>query len=209
VTFLELCKRLRQECGGSGSGPPSVTTATGEDRLWVDWINDAWLELQALRPDWYWMWEPAEISVVAGTRTYALASTTIRRESLRLDGDPVSLIDWTVFERLYGVPYAGSARPTVCSIRPDGNLVLATDPVEDGVLAYEHYRVPVPMAGNDEAPTLPARYQLILVYDGMRKYGFYDNAPEVLQRGEVEYQRMLARLARDTMSRVNVPGPLA
>jgi hypothetical protein len=209
VTFLELCKRLRQECGGSGSGPPSVTTATGEDRLWVDWINDAWLELQALRPDWYWMWEPAEISVVAGTRTYALASTTLRRDSLRLDGDPVSLIEWPVFERQYGVPYVGSTRPTACSIRPDGNLVLATEPVEDGALAYEHYRVPVPMAGNDEAPTLPARYHLLLVCDGMRKYGFYDNAPEVLQRGDIEYQRMLARLARDTMSRVNVPGPLA
>lgn len=209
MTFLELCKRLRQECGGSGSGPPSVLTAEGKDRLWIDWINDAWLELQALRPDWYWMWEPATIDVVAGTRVYAMDSTTIRRDSLRYDGDPISLVSWPQFEQHYGTTPAHAARPTVVSIRPDENLMLATAPLEDGVLSYEHYRKPAPMVDNDETPTLPDRFHLLLVYDGMRKYGFYDNAPEVLQRGDAGYHQLLPWLARDTSPPVTAPGPLA
>lgn len=209
MNFLELAQRLRQECGGSGSGPASVTTATAEDRLWVDYTNQAYLELQELRPNWDWMWASTSIPVVAGTDVYALASPTIQRDSLRIDGSRLGYRGWREFQAVYGGAPKETRKPNIYTIRPDKNLVLNALPDADYTLAYEHYTLPELMAANTDIPKVPERYRMILVWSAMMAYGLYDNAPEVIQRGKAAYDQALALLSRDSLPEVELPGPLA
>lgn len=208
MNYLQLAKRLREECGGAGTGPASITATVGEDRLYVNWINQAYLELQERRPNWDWMWEQISIPLVAGITTYNLESPTIQHDSVRIGGVSLTYCPWLTFSRAY----AGAvqeARPTVYTIRPDNQLQLSARPAEDGLLTLEHYRRPAPMVANTDVPRVPERYHMILVYAGMIKYGFYENASEVLQAGDSMFKTMFAQLERDTLPQVLSAGPLA
>lgn len=209
MTFLELCRRLRQECGGSGTGPASVTAATGQDRLWVDWTNQAWLELQEMRPNWWWLWREAQIPIIASISTYTIPSPTVQADSFRIGGQRLHSMTWKDYQRRHGGKPLQDTAPTGFAVRPDMQLQLNARPIEDATLHYEHYLRPSEMTENTEVPTLPARYQMLIVYAAMLKYAMYENAPEVMQAADFNYRRMLARLNRDGLPAMEMAGPLA
>lgn len=70
MNFLALVNRLKVEAGRSGGAVGDVVSATGDDARLVNWINDAWLELQRRPHGWTWM--RAELSgfSVVGTNDY-------------------------------------------------------------------------------------------------------------------------------------------
>lgn len=207
MTFLELAKRLRQECAGSGDGPASVTTPAGEDALWVSWVNQAYYQLQSKQTRWNWMWEAQTLPLVAGTQVYALSSPTIQPDSFHIAGDYLEYRHWRDFQA-YAVNGV-TGKPGAFSVRPDNNLVLDTLPDQDYTLSFEHYRLPALMAANDDIPLLPERYHMLIVYLAMRLYAAYENAPEILSGSNLEYQQMMALLSRDTLPEVELPGALA
>lgn len=60
MTFLQLCQRACIECGvASGqailSALPTVVGATGSLGRVVNWVNDAWNDIQCLHDDWDFM----------------------------------------------------------------------------------------------------------------------------------------------------------
>jgi hypothetical protein len=73
VNFLQLVQRLRTETKASGSSITSVVNQTGEYGRLVDWINDAWLDIQSERTDWEWMRATATFPTVTGRPVNTLA----------------------------------------------------------------------------------------------------------------------------------------
>lgn len=49
MTYLELVQRLYREASLAGQAPVAVTGQTGMKAKLLDWIGDAWLEVQATR----------------------------------------------------------------------------------------------------------------------------------------------------------------
>jgi hypothetical protein len=66
VNFLQLVQRLRTETKASGSSITSVVNQTGEYGRLVDWVNDAWLDIQSEHTDWEWMRTTATFPTVTG-----------------------------------------------------------------------------------------------------------------------------------------------
>lgn len=52
MNFLALVTRLVQESGASGSGPITTINQVGEYGRMVNWIQDAWLDIQSEHQDW-------------------------------------------------------------------------------------------------------------------------------------------------------------
>jgi hypothetical protein len=77
MNFLSLANALRQECGISASDLTTVTGQTGEAKRCVDWINRAWMDLQAMRQDWLWMRSTASFPAVAGQAFYTPAQAGV------------------------------------------------------------------------------------------------------------------------------------
>ena len=76
MTFLELCQRMRQECGISGTGPSTVVSQTGNLKRIVDWVNTAWIDIQTTHQDWDWMRASASFPTVASQAMYELGTGT-------------------------------------------------------------------------------------------------------------------------------------
>jgi hypothetical protein len=58
MTYLEICKLVRQECGVQGEGTPAaVTSQRGMLKRIVEWVRDADTIIQDKHTDWDFLWK--------------------------------------------------------------------------------------------------------------------------------------------------------
>jgi len=73
MNYLQLCNRLRTAVGISGADMVSVTGQSGEARQVTQWINEAWMDLQATRQDWNWLRKSVAFPTVSNRVNYTPA----------------------------------------------------------------------------------------------------------------------------------------
>lgn len=75
MNYLELCQKTRKKCRISGSGPTTVIDQTGMYEKVVEWVQEAWEEIQRDRPDWDWMRKVVKFDTVAAQPEYTETDT--------------------------------------------------------------------------------------------------------------------------------------
>lgn len=232
MNYLELTKKLRQECGIPGTGPVSVVNQTGEAARLASYIADAWLELQGKYDNWGWMRLPFSFQTVADQGDYAPFTTTNDLTGLPMTNlrywwketvrsyrtdigiyDEQWLVEWEyqVFRNTYRYNAQVAGRPVVFAIHPtEKAMMLGQVPNTVYTMVGEFQRLPTAMAADADLPTgLPEHLHQILVYKGMQFYGLYESAPEVLARGERGEAALMAQLTREWLPEISLGNPLA
>ena len=215
MTFLQLCQRLRQEVGAAGTGPASVTGQHGEYQRLIDWVRDAWREIQIERRDWQFAWAQGEIPMEDGYRDYALPEDfgSFGADTIYLDDKPLTLLPYRVFRQRFRE--TTPERPRFITVTPNDVLRLSHAvtidalPGEGEVLSFEYYRLPQTLTANGDVPRMPEAYHMLIVYRAMVQYGLYENAGEVVQQGRMNAQRMMTYLGHDELPGLSLPGALA
>lgn len=229
-TYLALCQKLRQNTIDSGSGPTTVVGQSGQLARLVQWIADAYNELQQESDVWRWLRHEFTLNTVAGTGAYAYgactdvdAATPISRfshwywESMKAyrqsDGVgtefPLIWLEWPRFRRLY---HYGSQTPSQVahvSMDPAGRLVFGPTPDAVYVVGGEFQRSPQILALDADIPEMPTRFHDVVVYDAMKKYGGNVVAPEAMVRALAEGGTLRAALERDQLPAITYGEPLA
>tara|TARA_Y100001963_G_C6746082_1_gene431666 strand:+ start:498 stop:1121 length:624 start_codon:yes stop_codon:yes gene_type:complete len=207
MTFLQLCQRLVQETGIADDGPGTTVNQTGDMGRIVNWVNDAWLKIQSLRSDWNWMWGTGSSTLTSGTSTITLPTTVETVKRVSLGESYLQSSDYNAFADSYRVIQDGD--PSVWTMKPDGVLAFNAKPTSNKTATYEYYSVPSTMSATTDAPGLPDRYHMLIVYEALRSYAQFDEAPELEKKGYLYYEEMLADLERDQLARINAPEALA
>ena len=207
MNFLDLCQRLVQETGIADEGPATVTGQTGDMGRIVNWINDAWLKIQSIRADWNWAWSTGTSTLTAATNTVTLPATVETIKRVSIGQGFLQALDYNDFADNYRVIQDGD--PSVYSIKPDGTLCFSSKPTENKTVSYESYATPVALVNNTDVPAMPERYHLLIVYEALRCYAQFDEAPELEKRAFLYYEEMLADLERDQLARIGAPEALA
>jgi hypothetical protein len=223
-TFLQLCQRTRQECGISGQGPTSVLSQSGEMKRIVDWVNQSWVEIQNMYENWFWMRDEFQFNTVANVQSYTPATAGInqfsawRSDTLRAyrasEGinDEQYIVEWDydVFRNTYQIAQQTPGRPVVYAIRPwDKALMFGSIPDGTYVIKGEYQMAATEMAQNNDVPALPGQFHMLIVYEAMKKYAAYENAPEVMSRAVKSSSDMLDRLLRNQAEEFRLGAPLA
>ena len=231
MNYLQLAQRLRQECAVSGTGPTSVINQAGMAGLLVSWIDAAWMEIQGLHNNWNWMREPFAFVTTAGVGDYPPVSTTntitgnllsdVRywhKETFRAQKPSIGvqdeqwLVEWEyqVFRDTYRFNLQVEGRPVVFADKPNGNAVmLGSLPDDVYSITGEYQTRATHLVADADVPAMPDEYHLMIVYKAMQSYGMYEAAPEVLSRGQVQYQKLLTQLEREQLPDVYVGDPVA
>lgn len=218
-TYLQLCQRLRQEGGISGSDA-TVVSAAGEWKRLCDWISQAYIEIQEDRPNWEWMRATKSFATIANQAEYAYASAPIsitsfsrwRDNSFRIystnvgDEHQLTQMAYDDFRELYriGNDTISYAYPSVISVSPTKSLFLALPPDAVYTVTGEYYAAPTILAADADTPAMPARFHLAIVYKAMMYLGGYEAASEIYQRGEKGYREMYGRLMDDQLPMVQI-----
>ena len=223
MNYLQLVNRARVECGVSGGDLVTTSGQTGEAARFTSWINSAYVDIQASKEDWEWMRTEVAFNLVAEQFSYTpteagIASTFAnwKRNSFRCstsgsnygDEQLINFMDWTTFRDLYqyGSMRTTYSRPVVVSVKPNKDLAFGPSPDQAYVIGAEYYQKPTEFSSDADEPALPDRFHMMVVYRVMMFYGGFEAAPEVYQRGEFEFKRLMDRLTLDQLP-TTVSGP--
>lgn len=226
MTFLELCQRAQRECGVASS-LTTVVSQTGEHRRFVDWIQDAWNDIQTTHQDWEWMRQSVSFATVDSQATYTPVECGIAadafgmwerysfRSYITADGvdteSTMHFFDYESWRESYqlGTQRNMRGRPEYISITPAKSIALAPCPTADYTVTGDYFTAPVALALDEDEPLMPAQFHMAIVWKACMSYGAYESATEVYQRGETEFKKLMRRLERDRMPEMKLGCALA
>ncbi len=225
MDFLTLCKRTREKCGISGSGPAAVTGQQGEMLRIINWVNEAWVEIQNAQNNWMWMRGTFSLQTVPSQQPYTTTDAGIASDfshwhldTLRIyrttqglsDEQFIHYQDYAQFRDTYAYSNRMPGRPGFFSVRPwDQALLLGPTPTEVYTVVGEYQKKASEMSANGDIPGMPSQYHMLIVYGAMERYAAYESAPEVMVPVSREYDELRGRLMGNQLSEVFIEQTLA
>lgn len=202
-TFQELSQELARLAGVPGTGPANVATATGIELRCVNYIKNAWMDIQSHPKNWKWMWGSylapapggAPLLTIIGTTNYSLTDVAqIRTKTFLTYETAVGISDrqrmgWTPYDEFiarYAVVVPTNDRPLRITREPTGDLRVYPPPDKVYSIPFEYFKDVQVLAANGDIPNMPTRFHELIVYEGLKRYGKAEDAPELIALGEQE-----------------------
>lgn len=230
VNRLQLCQRLAQEADISGatSGPASTENQTGEYANVVNWIDQAYTDLQNRHRNWNFLRDDFSFGTVAAQPTYTstdVALTSFRswkHDTLKIyrtsagQSTEQDLVysPWDVFRytRQFGGSASQSGQPTEFSIRPDKSLIFWPIPDAIYTVTGEYFRgnydLSTGATPDTNTPAFPDDFHLILVWMGLMSYGEFEGDSTFYNRGLRNFAERYSALKADQLPPIGTAGPL-
>ncbi len=227
MTFLQLCQRLRQEAGLTGSGPTTTVDQTGISKQVVDWINSAYVDIQSQHSNWSFMQSDFSFETVALQREYSIADTGVTDlESWKTNTDDTFRIYltssgvaseqylfplvWPIFRStyLFGSARTASGLPSYYTVQPDKGLNFNLVPDAVYTVNGEYYKKPVELSGDADEPNFPSQFHMLIVWRALMYYAGFDAANEKYATGNYEAKKIMRRLEFDQLPQITYGAPL-
>lgn len=217
---LALCKRLRSEAGIAGTGPSSTLNQIGELSRLIDWIDEAYEDIQAKRTDWNFLRNDFQFDCDVDVYVYPASTITNlcnwKLDSLRIflsdssDETLLRYMTWDDFRdsRLMGSNRTVTGRPMDFSVKPDKSLILWPIPDDTYTIDGEYYRSPATFSLDADVP-LFNQYHMAIVYNALMRYAAYSAEPSLYANAQKEYGRLISKLERDQASIPIIGGAMA
>lgn len=243
MDFLKLVKRLATETGteleskiDSVAIPPA--TAYGETtehrtRL-IQWIQQAWLEIQEDQEDWNWMVQTAQMSMVRGQVSYNIGEIVnigceeviydhLRPWVATLDYRYIWMVDGSTDrpnpQMCYYVPteqffgevdryndqsFGPASR---YSIDRKGDIHFDSTPqTDDYHIEFEFKALPQELLLDTDVPKLPLKFHMLIVYKAMQYYAAFDEAATQYNRASKLYRDWMNKLRMAELKEYTLPG---
>jgi len=199
MTFLELAKAVRQECGVQGTGPAAVTSQSGLLLKIVDWTANADLLVQSLHPDWNFLWAEytSDTSVDSVSLTKPDDFGMWDKESFGVargvaTGRPLSVVSYKEWRSNFSLKT--NAAPYSLCIMPDGNLSLSA-PADAVYSIYGNYWEDTTLlTANADTPSYPVKYQRVIITRAKMWYFEYVESTTQWEQAKKEYDEVLKKL---------------
>ena len=225
MTFLQMAVRLRQEVGGSGTGPTAVTGQSGEYKRFVDWIVTADEDIQRMHNEWLFMRGSFTLNTVSGTGSYTAADCVTpitdlrdwRKDTFKIylqsagSSSEVAMffIDYQQWYDIYNTGSQTNSSPLYFSIGNDLSLKIAPKPNAVYVISGEYQKSVDTLAASSDVPVYPSEFHMAAVYGAMMKYARYTGAAEIYADAEKALKRIIKEMRRTQLPRTKFGAPLA
>jgi len=223
MTYLQLCQQLREKAGISGTGPTAVTGQSGEMLRLVNWINQAWEEIQLSRTNWLWMRGDFSFQTVANDYDYTPAQAGITTRFSQWDVDTIKSFRTSIgvsneyelneqtysrYRSLYLTGPQPAGTPIIFSIAPDRKLLIGPKP--DGIFTVsgQYWKSPQALVNDGDTPEMPAEFHMLIVWRALEMYGWYESAAEIIALAEKKIRFYMNRLEMNQLPDVTLPDPL-
>lgn len=224
MNYLQICQRVRQEAGIAGAGPTTVLNQTGQLGRIVGYVQQSWEDIQIYRPNWLFMNSSFTFNTVAATRDYLAADEGIT--DLKLwDVSSFLIYETAIDESNQNIlPYEAYGswrnkyrsqmnvrvdnRPSLFTILPDNQIRFEAQPDKIYTIDGEYKRTTQVFSADANVPTgLPDDFHMIIVWDALKRHAEFESAPELMEKGETNYDSMMHRLGIEQLPDFDIAFP--
>lgn len=226
MNFLQIIQRAYREMGLTGSGPVSSLNQSGRNADVVNWVRDAYEEIQSSRPDWNFHWAKGTFSLTAGNDLYDPItnfgiSTGVREFARAMSASysyPTAsgvnarlymrFMPWEEF-RGYLIPQANGNQANLFSMRPDGKIQYYPMPVVAQTVVHE-YAINNGVLNADESfPILPAWAHMAITWKAAMIGCGRTKDWSRLDTAEEQFEKIYQRMLRECTPEIQLGAPLA
>lgn len=227
---------MRRECGITGTGPTAVTGQTGQLEKVVNWVADAWNDIQMRNIHWRWMRCGFTFNTSASDGTYAYTDVTDTKTSAviarfaRWWADDASApfkcyltsagvsaqyrLEYIPYENFkyhykFGAQQSLTGRPVHVSVDDDDQIVIGPNPDAIYTITGDFQRGPQTLTADGTTPDMPSRFHDLIVYYGMQRYAGASIAPEVMAIADLQVSRLMPALEQSQLPQVSFGETLA
>ena len=223
-TFLTLCSDVARESGAVGSAPATVLAQTGRQGKVVQWVRQAWEQIQADNPYWNFLRAEFQGTLTINDMSYApadLGITDFAAWVVDTDAyDPVTIYasgDQANEATLQFLPYQSwrtaynrgapvAMKPVYWSIAPDQSFNVGPKPDAAYIVRGEYQRSPQTLAVDGDVPTMPARFHDAIVWRAIMMLAEHDEAPVAYSVALRKYGAILLNMERDLLPAIDLSG---
>lgn len=218
MTFLELCQKVARD-SGTVAGVPSFTTVadpTGRVAQVVDWVRDAWIDIQNERGDWLFMQGTFTAPLSIGVSAYApvtlgitdlasFAVDTPYQRALSLydpvigeaDEGAIEQIAYSLWVERWGRGSNDNNRPTEWALSPQGEMLFGATPDKAYTIRGAYRRSAQFLTDDTDVPIMPVEHHRLIAAEAIRLMARSDEAYQVLAERADQYVRLRHPLVRD------------
>lgn len=222
MNYLQLVQRAVRKSGGKIAIPTTVVGQTGITQLFVDWVADAWKEIQIERMGYYpRISRDLSMAMVVGTYDYALPATLegVDTRSLTCDlagvnESPMMFCPYDHYRREVDRQVRVDGKPQFFTLSPDNRLVVWPNPDELYTIRYDGVLVAQIWDSTDSAgvgtsnvltPTgLRVDYQDAIVWKAIIDYAMHFEDGSKLAEAQAKYKPYLKYIEERHMPTVTV-----
>ena len=221
MNFLQLVQRLKRESGRSTtvSSPATFTTASVADLRLVDWVADAWRDLQQEPLRWRWQRGTVVAPLTVGVATYAPEALGITSflEWKEENGDyapsmfevgqeqgewELCFLPYDEFRACYTVVAQPDGQPMHWTIDTQNHFVVGPAPAKPVQLRADFERDHTELVAETDEPLIPVKFRLVLVWRALMELAAFDAAGEVYQRAQQNYAKVHKQLEEAEAERI-------
>ena len=211
--------------------------SVGVLKRFVDWVADAYVDIQIRHNNWRWLRSTFTFNTVANTDEYAYTvvtdlrlGTIISRFSRWLVRDERGLsnitfyltsagvssevyltpLAWANFRYIYkrGAQSALTNKPVHITITPQNTLMLGPNPNGIYTVKGEYQMSAQTLALNSDVPEMPSDYHDLILYRAMEKASYDIVAVELLERAGKEGSRLTRALEFNQLPPITLAEPM-
>jgi hypothetical protein len=219
VTFLEIARRVANKAGIAGTTPATTINQAGEALRVVNWTQDAYIEVQDIVDDWWFMQKEFSFDCTIGVSKYPKSTVADlanwKKNDVRCylsttdDEQWLRYCEWEDFRavRLMGSSRTVTGRPQDFTLTPDKQLQVWPIPDAAYTLNGEYFKKSEVFASDNETPIF-SRHHMIIVYKALEYYGAYSSDPSIYADAQKNFERLYDKLAFDESSKLMSGGSL-
>ncbi len=228
MNFLALCQIVREKCGISGTGTASVTNQTGEMLRIVNWVNEAWEDIQNWNENWNWMRQDFAMQTVPGQRFYAASSIAPDHARWHLDSlrcyktaagqkneQFLAYLSYGDFRNTYmlGGMNTMAGWPHLFSERPRDKALFLGPLPDDVYTVYGEYQTGASrLAANTDLPGMgafPDEFHMLIVHRAVMKYAEYEGAGPLYGAAQANFKQLMHGLEKSQLDHIELGSALA
>lgn len=216
ASFLQIVQKTARESGTFSSVPSGVTGQTGRNEKVVNWVIDAWTDIQNSEDQWRWQRKEFSNVLSVGTFKYTALSFNLTNHSRWVD-DPESMtiyltatgvsdenalgvISFETWRIKYGRGTQTSQRPTEYAITPANEIAVGPAPDVVHTILGQYYQGAQVLAADADIPECPIRFHDVIAWLALMRLHAADEAAEQFTRvKEDKYEPLLNNLKRDQL----------
>ena len=204
-SYLALCQKVDTLIGSQGA-ISSVTTG-GYQGMLATYVKNAWLNIQALRPDWHFLRTKVTFNLTTSSQKYSVLNvfpsslgvdpvgSFIVDRFLNSDGDKLTYIPYNQW--ILG-DYSTASAPRVFTIHPSSltgylsfNAVDTTYPI-----TAHYFRKPQELTLATDTPLCPSEYHDAIVFTAAADLGAFLGNSDIYSNFSVRADHMVGSLMR-------------
>jgi hypothetical protein len=231
LNFLQICQRVKQECGVSGT-LSTVVSQSGELKRIVDWAATAYDDICASRNDWKFLRSAFTFTTTSGDDEYEITDTfdtrgrggtnigfqrwweqtfRIYRQSAGVSQQTfLPYWEWVDFRDYWLLASQQNGAPQCFTIRPDDDCLLLGPKPDAAYVVTGEFQITAPiLTQNTEEPLIPPQYHMAIVWRAVQSYAAYEETAAKYATAEREYKRIMDGLESIQRPTWSLAGPLA